>query len=97
MTHEPLIAPSVAHLRAEPPAPAPGAELPHPTDSQVQTADSVFSRSDEANLVAGLMTMHAGIILLKDLATEHFSTSGRGEQEEPKRPGLGGDEDDLAR
>jgi hypothetical protein len=95
MTHEPLIAPSVAHLRAEPPAP-PGVELPAPTDAEVQTADRVFAQSDEANFVAGLMTMHAGIILLKDLATEHFATSGRGEEEGRKRPKLADEEDELA-
>jgi hypothetical protein len=82
VTHELPVTPSVAHLRAEPPAPPPGAELPHPTDSQVQAADSVFSRSDESHLVMGLMGMQAGIILLKDLAVEHFSTSGRGGEEE---------------
>jgi hypothetical protein len=46
-----------------------------PTPQQVRAADTLFARPSDADQVAGLVNLAAGVILLRDLALEHFSTA----------------------
>jgi hypothetical protein len=85
MADDPLVATTLLRLRAEPPAPE--AVLPAPTAEQMRSADCVFEHSKDSDLIAGLMGMHMGIILLKDLATEHFQSDE--EEDDPRFKPLG--------
>ena len=85
MIHDPLIAAPLTHVAAQPPAPAPGAHLPAPTAEQVRAADGVFTSPHEGQKVLGMLGMWTGVLLLHDLALEHFE--GREDDEElPPEP-----------
>jgi hypothetical protein len=54
--------------------PGPPHPLPPPTEEQVRAADAVFAAQErESSTVAGLLGMWTGVMLLNDLAHEHFS------------------------
>ena len=89
MAHDPLIVtPLVQAQLANVPADTPSLEMPAPTMEQTRTSDAVFAatpESREADQVAGLLGLQLGILLLHDLAVEHFD---RPADEDKPRPHL---------
>src|SRR5947209_7588952 len=88
MLHEPLIAAPVANVTAEQPAPLDvGAEIsvPPATGEQVRTADAVTTTPTEGDKVLGMLGMWTGVLLLHDLAVEHFESREDLEQERPRK------------
>ena len=88
MLHEPLIAAPVANVTAEQPAPLDvGAEIsvPPATGEQVRTADAVTTTPTEGDKVLGMLGMWTGVLLLHDLAVEHFESREDQEQERPRK------------
>ena len=91
MAHDPLIAlpetKLVVEAPAQPVAEAPGVELAAPTPDQVRAADGVFTEHHkESETVAGLIGMWTGVLLLHDLAIEHFDVPA--DEDERPRPKL---------
>jgi hypothetical protein len=82
MEHDSLaaLAPAVVQAHAAQPE-APQANLPAPSTEQVQAANEVFSRPQEQDLVAGLLGMQVGVLLLRDLAIEHFAAPADEEEQ----------------
>jgi hypothetical protein len=90
MAHDPLIALPETKLVVEAPArpvvEAPSAALPAPSAEQVRAADGVFADHKESETVAGLIGMWTGVLLLHDLAIEHFDVPA--DEDERPRPKL---------
>jgi hypothetical protein len=90
MAHDPLIALPETKLVVEAPAQpvveGPSAVLPAPTAEQVRAADGVFTDHKESETVAGLIGMWTGVLLLHDLAFEHFDVAA--DEDEPRHPKL---------
>jgi len=58
-----------------------------PTEEQARVADEVFNQPQEANLVAGLIGMHAGILILHDVVRDTLYIAPD-EEENRRRSGL---------
>jgi hypothetical protein len=87
MSDESVLAPVLSHETIQVPdrpaeeLPPPAISLPAPTAEQVQASDRAFSR--EEHLVAGLIGMHLGILVLRDIAAE--TTAPAEEEKRPRR------------
>jgi hypothetical protein len=68
--------------------PGPPHPVPPPSPEQVRAAEALFAAQErESNAVAGLLGMWTGVMLLNDLAQEHFSPpAGELEEEEEREP-----------
>jgi hypothetical protein len=88
MADEPLILIHANHVAVLPPAQElHGDQLPQPTEEQARLADQVFTEDNrESQLVMGLLGMHAGILILHNIALETFQPLA--EEERRRRPGL---------
>lgn len=62
--------------------PADAANLPAPTAEQTQAADRVFTAPTQPHAAVTLLGVVTSAVLLRDLAVEHFDTSGSEEEEE---------------
>jgi hypothetical protein len=86
MSAEPMMAPILSHetiiapAQLTPERPPLSADLPAPTAEQVQASDQAFR---EEQLVAGLIGMHVGILVLRDIAADTFNAPV--EEEQPRR------------
>ena len=92
MSNEPLIvthAPEVAVLAPEQIVQV-EQHLVQPSADQVRLTDEVFAQSSESEMVAGLLGMHAGILLLHDLAREKIAPEAPAMEPRRRRPGLPG-------
>ncbi|HEY7308069.1 MAG TPA: hypothetical protein VH643_01795 [Gemmataceae bacterium] len=80
-----VVPPTVAAAEAAAPAPEmppPGeSSLPAPTVEQAQTADHVFVAPTQPHAAATLLGVLTSAVLLRDLAVEHFDTSGEEDEE----------------
>jgi hypothetical protein len=62
----------------------PDVALLAPTPEQVRAVDRVFTRDTrDADTVAGLVGLYTGVLILRDLAVEHFAPTDD-EDEEPR-------------
>jgi hypothetical protein len=90
MAHDPLIGlpetKVVVEAPARPVVEAPSAVLPAPTAEQVRAADGVFTDHKESQAVAGVIGLWTGVLLLHDLALEHFDVPA--DEDEPRHPKL---------
>jgi hypothetical protein len=89
----PLLLPIHQHVAQvhAPPLPTPGAEVPAPTVEQARNADQVFASKRESDEALALLGMQAGILMLHDLACEHFDRPE--DEEDKKKPGAPPDPD----
>ena len=93
MSHEIVVVaaeqPSVVVTTTQ--APAHQAALPPPTAERVGASDGVFSHeSSGASVMAGLVGLSTSVLLLHDLAIEHFAPSADEAKREPKPRRRGG-------
>lgn len=85
MTHEAAVA-TVIEQKALPPAPE--VHVPAPTAEQVQAADTAFTTasSRDSDTVVGLVGLWTGVMLLRDLAIDHFTVAEEEEEQKHKSP-----------
>jgi hypothetical protein len=83
-----LPGPEAAAKAAAAVVPGPPHPVPPPTPEQIRAAEAVFAAQEqESSAAAGLLGLWTGVMLLNDLAQEHFSPpAGEIEAEEEREP-----------
>ena len=83
-----VVPPTAAVAEASVPAPemppAGESSLPAPTTEQAQAADHVFTAPTRPHAAATLLGVLTSAVLLRDLAVEHFDTSGDEDKDKEK-------------
>jgi hypothetical protein len=77
------VTPPLAQVPAEQ---APGTTAPAPTAEQAQVADRVFTTSPDSEAMLGFLGLWTGLLILHDLAVEHFDTAETDEEANREQP-----------
>jgi hypothetical protein len=72
--------------QVEPPPAESDHPPPTPSPEDLRAADAVFAEQKDGSDVVGMFGMWCGALLLKDLATEHFTEAADEDENEEEKP-----------